>query len=820
MVAQQEPNSEPTSRRNVPTERIARIRQVMLDTKNSICLERPTLLERFEQSPEGRAARREHPIVRRALATAFVMTERRPRIYGDELIHGNMTSKRIAANFYPEGGSVNILEDLHRLGTRPNPYELDREERIEMARLGLRGMLGSVAGRALLRPGRISAFFDFFRARRYFITEEAGIGHQVPGYGDVVSRGLRRADRAARCRLETNALPDGTRLSPDQAAFFKALRIVLSGVRSMARNLAEEAERVALEEQVSSSRRRELFDAASALRRVPWSPARTFREGLQGCWLVHVALNLEDFEQGMSFGRLDQILWPLYQREIEAGSLTRNEAIELIASFELKTCETIPLYSERIDRYFSGNGVAQGITLGGVDGAGHDATNELSGLFLEAYAQIETREPALHVRVNSETPSWFLERAAETVQRGTGKPSFFGDRALVRALESAGMTTAHARDYAIIGCVETASQGRTYNSSDAALFNLALCLELALNEGRPFVAGGEGRNRGRPRLGAATPPVDQMTRFEDLIHAYRAQVRFAIEDMARVIGWLEAAYREVRPTPLLSAVTRGPLERGVDVTGGGGQYDLTSIQAVGLADVGDSLYAVDRLVFEDERLTSSDLVEILRRDFSGPGDDELRAELCSRFPRYGNGDADVDAMTQLAADVFAEEIRARRNSRGGRWIPGFYSMTCHIAFGRYVGALPDGRRAGERLSNGLAPVDGAERRGPTAVLRSAAALDSRHWSNCYALNLKFDSNSVSGSAGRRGLASLVETFCEQGGMQVQINVLDAKTLTEAKANPGSHPGLVVRVAGYCAYFDDLRPEVQDEIIARTAHGLG
>ncbi len=813
------PKVESEALRVEPSVRIGRIRDVLLETPKSICLERPRLLEEFDRSAEGEVARRENAIVRRAKALAYVMTHRRPRVYADELILGNMTSKRIAANFYPEGGSVNILEDLHRLDRRPNPYELSWEERLEMARLGLRGMPNSVGGRALLRPGRVAHFVDFFRARRYFITEEAGIGHQVPGYGDVVSRGLRQVDRAARRRLENNALPDGTRLSPAQVAFFRAVRIVLVGVREMARNLADEAERIASSGDVSIERSEELRRAAAALRHVPWSPARSFREGLQACWLVHVALNLEDFEQGMSFGRLDQILWPLYQHDLEDGTLTREDAVELIASFELKTCETIPLYSERIDRYFSGNGVAQGITLGGTDGAGRDSTNELSGLFLDAYAQIRTREPALHVRVNEDTPRWFLERAADVVKLGAGKPSFFGDHALVRALESAGMSTPHARNYAIIGCVETASQGRTYNSSDAALFNLALCLELALNEGRQLSVRLDPSAPTKVRLGAPTPSVTRMSSFDDVVDAYRAQVRHAINEMARVIGWLEAASREVRTTPLLSSVTRGPLERGADVTSGGGQYDLTSIQAVGLADVGDSLYALNRLVFEEERFSLEHLVEILRRDFSGPGDEELRAELTSVFPRYGNGDSEADSMTQLAADVYADEIRARRNSRGGRWIPGFYSMTCHIAFGRYVDALPDGRLAGDRLSNGLAPVDGAERRGPTAVLRSAAALDSRRWSNCYALNLKFDANTVAGSAGRRALAGLVETYCDLGGMQVQINVLDADALREAKANPGSHPGLVVRVAGYCAYFDDLRPEVQDEIIGRTTHDL-
>lgn len=818
MVTRRDPRVEVEPVLSEPSERISRILSEVLSTPKSICLERPTLLERFERSLEGRECRGEHPLVRRAMALAYVMSNRRPRVFDDELIVGNMTSKRVAANYYPEGGSVNILEDLHRLESRHNAFQLETTERLELLRLGLRGVAGSVGGKALLRPERVTHFVDFFRARRYFITEEAGIGHQVPRYAEVVTHGLSKADREARQRLETNVHADGSPLAVDHVAFYRAVRMVLRGVRKMASNLAEEAQHRALDAGISPRRRRELFEAAEACRRVPWRSARTFREGLQACWLVHIALNLEDFEQGMSFGRLDQILWPLFRQDVDQGRLTHGDTVELIASFQLKTCETLPLYSERIDQYFSGNGVAQGITLGGTDEAGIDVTNELSGLFLDGYAQLGTREPALHVRVHRDSPRWFLERAMEVVQLGSGKPSFFGDEAMVRALKGAGMTTAHARDYAIIGCVETASQGRTYNSSDAALFNLAICLELALNQGRQLTSSKRGFDLGR-RLGTDTPPPDELRDFDAVVDAYRAQVRHNVAEMAKVIGWLEESYREFRPTPLLSTMTEGPLDTGRDVTWGGAMYDMTSIQAVGVADVGDSLYALKRLVFDEKRLTLAQLVEILRLDFDGV--EALRVELATKWPRYGNGDAPVDAMTQLAADVFAQEIRARRNSRGGSWVPGFYSMTCHQAFGRLTGALPNGRKSGCRLSNGLAPADGMERNGPTAVLRSAASLDSSQWANCYALNLKFHATSVSGRAGCLALSNMVRTFLtELGGMQLQVNVLDGEVLRRAKADPAAHPGLVVRVAGYCAYFNDLAPEVQDEIIERTAHGLG
>ncbi len=799
-----------------PSERVAAIREELIGTSYSICLDRPRLLGEFRSSVEGRDARKEHPLARRALALAYLFSHRRPHVYPGELIIGNMTSKRVAANYYIEGGSVNILEDVLRLEKKATAIEMPPAERVSLVGLGLRNLFKSVGGRALLRPWRIKHFLDFFMARRYFITEEAGIGHQCADYRAVVHRGLKGADDAAALRLETGRLADGTPLDEDRRAFFRSVRITVEGIRRMASNLADEAERQAGQPGVTPERKAELLEAASSCRRVPYEPARTFREALQSIWLVHVAFNLEDFEQGMSFGRLDQILYPLYLADLEAGRLTRALAAELLASFGLKTCETMPIYSERVDQFFSGNGVAQAITVGGTDEDGNDVTNELSGLILDSYAQILTREPALHVRIHPGSPPWLMEKAVEVLQLGTSRPSLFGDTAVVEALQTAGISLEHARDYAVIGCVEMASQGRTYNSSDAALFNLPICLELALNEGRRFAKPGRGERR--LRMGEKTAPVDTMKSFDEVVEAFRAQVRDGVGEMAKVIGWLEAVYRIHRPTPINSMLTQGCLEEGRDVTWGGGMYDFTSIQAAGLASAGNSLYAIKKLVFDEGRMSLDELVRVLKDDWRGH--ESLRSEVNRKFPKYGNGDAEADAMTQVAADAFADAVTARRNTRGGRYIPGFYSMTCHIGFGRITGALPDGRLAGERLSNGLAPVDGTELAGPTAVLSSAASLDSQKWGNCCALNLKFDKPVVQGEKGRDILTGLFNAYFEMGGMQVQVNVLDADQLRAARDDPTLYPDLVVRVAGYCAYFNDLQPAVKDEIIERTAYGVG
>ena len=415
-----------------PTSRIAAIRAELLSTPYSICLERPKLLEEFWSSKEGhRSAKAEHPLVHRALALQYIFSHRKPRIYEGELIIGNMTSKRIAANYYIEGGSINILEDIARLGKRTIPLKLTGMETAELLRIGLRNTFKNVGAKALLKPARFSYFLDFFRAKRHFVTEEAGVGHQVGNYRMVVHEGLRRPYGEAKQRLDEGKLADGSPLNADQRAFFRSVIITIEGIRKMAENLAVEAEKMAGLSGVTEQRKADLLESALSCRRVPFEPARTYLEGLQATWLVHVAMNLEDFEQGLSFGRMDQILLPFYRCDIAQGRLTPERATEITASFCLKACETIPLYSQRVDQFFSGNGVAQAFTLGGTDAEGNDVTNELSALILNAYAQVLTREPAVHVRIHPGTPEWFFRKSVELLQLGTSRPSFFGDTAVV-----------------------------------------------------------------------------------------------------------------------------------------------------------------------------------------------------------------------------------------------------------------------------------------------------------------------------------------------------------------------------------------------------
>jgi pyruvate-formate lyase len=714
-----------------PSARVERLSAAVRHAPTSVCLERPRLMR------EAPTSRRDPVVLRRAKRLAYVLAHREPHIYADELIIGNLSSTRVAVNFDPEHANRNLIADLERLEQRPISLHQRAAEKLELMRLCVAGLRDNVGLRTLLRPGRLRHLSERLLPQRYAVSEGSGLSHQIPDYGLVVREGLQAVAQHTPC---------------------EAVEIVIEGIRTMAARLADTAAHEA--KTARPYRAAELRRIAAACRRVPYEPARSFAEGLQAIWLVHVATTLEGCEQGLSFGRLDQILWPLLEADLAAGVIDEADATELIACFYLKTCESMQSQSARD---------GQSITLGGVDAAGKDATNPLSGLFLDAFAQVRSREPKLQVRVHANTPTSLLERAAALVQLGTGQPAFHGDETIIPALEQAGMRREDARNYGVIGSSALCCPGKTSNASDAALFNLPLCVELALSGGRDLA----GR-----RVGAATPKPERLESFDDVLRAFETQVAAAVEEMAVAIAWLERGTAEHRPMALSSALS------------GAADYNFTSIQCVGLADAGDALIAVQQLVFDQQRMSLSELVEILRVDFQGH--EPLRVELARQFPKYGRGLVHADLMTQYAADVFSKAIAARRNTRGGRWLPGFHAMTGTAGLGQRTGALPNGRNAKTRLSNGHSPVD-ADSQVPTAVLRSVGRLDKHLWANGGAFDFGFDRGHVRGELGRRALTSLVHSFMVGGGgMQMRVNLLDRTTLELVSAS--SLPTLETRRA--------------------------
>ena len=380
----------------------------------------------------------------------------------------------------------------------------------------------------------------------------------------------------------------------------------------------------------------------------------------------------------------------------------------------------------------------------------------------------------------------------------------FNDNAAVPALVRHGYTESEARDYAIVGCVEPSLPGRSFFSTDAALCNLPLCLLLALNAGRR-----PGRRR---RIGAPTPGPAALTSMAAVIDAFTIQVAHLVGRLVADLQIVERGNRDFHPTPLSSMLVDGCIESGRDVTAGGARCNASGIQGVGVADVADSLSALRHVVFERRAHNLETVVAALAADFAGAG--RLLAALLGA-PKFGNDLKLPDGYAARVMQIFHDALARHRNTRGGPYVPGFYSSTCHVGFGGRTGALPSGRRAGAPLAASLGCANGMDRRGVTALLNSVAHLDATLAMNGYALNLRFDRDTVAGDKGLRILTALTEGFFNSGGLELQFNVLDPGLLAEARRHPGRHPGIVVRVAGYCAYFDDLPDAVKQEIIART-----
>jgi pyruvate-formate lyase len=388
--------------------------------------------------------------------------------------------------------------------------------------------------------------------------------------------------------------------------------------------------------------------------------------------------------------------------------------------------------------------------------------------------------------------------------KGNGAPALFSDEAAVAALVYHGYPLEEARNYGVVGCVELALPGNSFFSTDAGLFNLPMCLELALNGGRRF--------RHRARVGADTDDAGSFQNLDQVIDAFRHQVDYMVERMIADFRVVENGNRNYNPTPFSSMLVDGCLETGLDLTAGGARYNSSGVQGVGVADVADSLAALEEVVFRKKKYTMDEVMEALRADFEGY--DALQAELLNA-PKYGNDDPRVDQYADLVVYVFHQALSRRANTRGGDYVPGFYSVTCHVAFGKQVGALPSGRNAESSFASSLGPGNGCDRLGPTALLQSVARIDSKLMPNGCALNLRFDPYALSGDDAVEKFAALIKGFFAEGGMQLQFNIVDPEVLQDARRHPGKYPGLVVRVAGYCAYFDDLPDDTKDEIISRT-----
>jgi pyruvate formate-lyase/glycerol dehydratase family glycyl radical enzyme len=635
-----------------------------------------------------------------------------------------------------------------------------------------------------------------------------GMGHIVVDYEKVITRGLEAITREASERLEELDISDPVQLT--KTHFYRAVIIVGKAVTEFAARYAKLA-RTLERKETDSQRKAELRQIAETCKRVPGQPARTFHEALQSLWFVHLALQIEGFSWGIAPGRMDQYLFPYYRRDIEEGRLDREKAKELLLCFLIKLNTLRLLLSGPAGRWFTGWGIWQNINVGGVGRDGRDATNELSYLLVEADGELSMRQPETVIRVHRGMPRDFLIKALEVAKKCRGKLKFVGDDASIQKLLNQGFTLEDARDYTVVGCAELTVPGKS-NMPPVAYLILPLCLELALNNGVGVLSG--------KQVGPRTGNPAEFKSIQDVIKAFLAQVGYFCKHAARYGCALVEAYAQVAPTPLQSSLVQGCLEKGVDITAGGTLNPQIWLNCYGAINVGDSLAAIKKCVFDEGKITMEELLDALHKNFEGK--EEIQQALLEA-PKFGNDDDYVDLLTR---DVISAVCDLWQNQKfyGGRIQPSAQLMggPAIVAIGKTVGASADGRKSGEPLADGgVSPSTGRNVRGAVATFNSVAKLDhARLKSGGEVLNMRFSPDTLKSDRAMQKLAGMVQTFFNLGGFHVQFNIVSTDMLRDAQKNPEKYLDLLVRVATYSAYFVELRSEVQNQIISRIELELG
>lgn len=774
------------------SERAQRIRHRLLDNQREIDMVRARLTTESYRQTEG-----EPMAVRRAKMLLHLARFSPIAIHPDEMIVGNRTLLPRMGVIAPEGAVDWIDRELDTLSMRPqDPFHITAEQIRELREEIFPYWRGKTLEDTV--EARLSEEIKTaVRGKAFSLNQtDHAQGHilpDIPAWLSLGVRGIREEAIAAR------------RQNPHSDVFYDAALIALDAAAEFMTRYARLADEQ-LQAEPDVARRRELGEIASACEWLAGHPARNFREALQATWFLLVLLQMESNASSFSLGRFDQYMLPYVERDRETGALTLGAAQELLEYFWLKCNEIVLLRSSTSARYFAGFPIGFNITTGGQLADGGDATNLVSFMCLRAQAALGMTQPNLSIRIHRNSPQDFLETAAFVISRGSGMPQVFNDEVIVPGQLARGITPEDAANYAVVGCVELSTPGKALGWSDAAMFNLVRVLELTLFGGADAQSGAQ--------IGLAHAPLGEMTSFDVLQLSYDAQMQHFVRLMIDGCAVVERTHAEVLPSPFLSLVVEDCVARGLDVTAGGAHYNFSGVQGVQVANVADSLAAVEHAVFGEHWIGGEELLEVLRANFAGH--ELLRQRLLNGIPKYGNDDDRVDRFAQQWADRYSELVGSYPTPRGGTFQPGFYTVSAHVPMGANVGATPDGRRRGEPLADGgLSPSAGRDLKGPTAVLNSVSKANLALASNGTLLNMKFLPSFFDGEEALAKFVTLLRGFSRLRIPHVQFNVVSAQTLRAAQDNPASYRGLVVRVAGYSAYFVELDRNLQDEIIRRT-----
>lgn len=832
-----------------PTERVQRLKAQILNARPYVEADRAVLATEAYKETEGLPA-----ITRRAKVAEKIFNELPVTIRDDELIVGAITRNPRSTEICPEFSFDWVEKEFETMATRvADPFEIPKEtaQQLHEAFKYWPGKTTSdLASSYMSKEAKDCIANGVFTVGNYFY---GGVGHVCVDYGKILDEGFKGVIADAVMALETLDRMDPESIKKEQ--FYNAIIITYNAAINFAHRYAEKAEELARTES-DPTRKAELEQIAKNCWRVPENGARTFWEACQSMWFVQSMLQIESSGHSISPGRFDQYMNPYLQAD---KGISREFAQELVDCIWIKLNDVNKTRDEGSAQAFAGYAVFQNLCVGGQDSDGLDATNDVSYMCMEAVSHVRLPAPSFSIRVWQGTPDEFLHRAAEVVRLGLGVPAVYNDEVIIPALQNRGVTLEDARDYGIVGCVEPQAIHRTEGWHDAAFFNVAKVLEITMNAGKV----------GDTQLGPKTRPMVDWASLEDFYEAFSGQMAYFVKYLAEADNCVDLAHAERCPLPFLSAMVDDCMGRGKSVQEGGAIYNFTGPQAFGVADTGDSVSAMKKFVFDEKKITMSELKAALDANFGmaagqnsaaaapadlseeqvyaavrkvlahsgstdvttlkdevyrtlaqseAPANDSSFAKiqrLLDTAPAFGNDLDEVDLIARKCAQIYCKEVEKYTNPRGGQFQAGIYPVSANVLFGKDVGALPDGRPAKAPLADGVSPRQGKDTNGPTAAANSVAKLDHFIASNGTLYNQKFLPSALAGDAGLQNFASLIRSYFDHKGMHVQFNVIDRETLLDAQKNPEAHKDLVVRVAGYSAQFVVLAKEVQDDIISRT-----
>lgn len=794
------------------TNRMYDFREELLETKASVDATRAILTTE---------AYREHAdkpiIVKRAYMLKNILEKMPIFIEKQTLIVGNQAKANRAAPIFPEYAMDWVVRELDEFEKRDGDvFYIDEETKEELRNIAPYWEHNTTLDKGLANiPPSSRVLYDLgiIKAEGNITSGDA---HIAVDYGRIMKNGLKEYEERTIAARDALDLTDFHNIK--KYHFYEAILIVMDAIKTFAKRYSNLAKDMATKEN-DETRKMELIEIARIMDKVPYEPSDSFYEAVQSMWFVHLILQIESNGHSLSYGRMDQYLYPYLEKDLESGNITEDKAVELLTNLWLKTFTINKVRSWSHTQFSAGSPLYQNVTVGGQTIDKKDAVNKLSYLILKSVAQTKLPQPNLTVRYHKGLDDKFMNEAIEVLKLGTGMPAFNSDEVIIPSFIEKGVTEEDAYNYSAIGCVEVAVPGKWgYRCTGMSFINFPKTLLIAMNEGVDPAS--------KTKLVEGLTHFDNMTSYEELKEAWDVTIREFTKHSVIIENCCDLVLEDDVPDVLCSALTEDCIGRGKPLKEGGAIYDFISGLQVGIANLADSLAAIKKLVFEEKKISTTELWNALMDDFASDKGKMIQKTLIEDAPKYGNDDDYVDKLVVDAYNTYIDEVKKYPNTRYGRGpiggvrYAGTSSISANVGQGKGTLATPDGRNAGTPLAEGCSPSHAMDQNGPTAVFKTVSKLPTREITGGVLLNQKVTPAMLSTEENKIKLAMLIRTFFNRlEGFHVQYNVVSRDTLLDAQANPEKHRDLIVRVAGYSAFFNVLSKQTQDDIIERTEQTL-